>query len=155
MYTVSIRDEERFYLRVLLLHVRGATCFQDLRSVDGVLHPTFKEAAIQRHLLESDVEWEHCLDEAVVFQLPPQMRHTFAYICIFGQVTDPLFLWEKFKEHMIIDFLRNYDEPQSLNLALHDLNSVFHQHGQSCSTYRLPEPTGNERMYERTINNNF
>lgn len=30
MYTVSIKDEERFYLRMLLLHLPGATCFESL-----------------------------------------------------------------------------------------------------------------------------
>lgn len=129
MYTVSVKDEELFYLRMLLLHVRGATSFEDVRT-------------IQRHLLATDVEWEHCLDEAVVFQMPPQMRHTFAYICTFGGVTDASQLWEKFKEHMIIDFLRHYDENESLNLALHDLESVFQQHGLTCSHYGLPQPVG-------------
>lgn len=48
-----------------------------------------------------------------------------------------------FKEHMIVDYLRNHDEQSSINLALHDLNRVFAEHGTSCSTYNLPEPTVN------------
>lgn len=56
MYTVSIKDEERFYLRMLLLHVRGATSYEDVRTVDGVVYETFKLAAFHRHLLASDDE---------------------------------------------------------------------------------------------------
>lgn len=52
MYTVSPRDEERFYLRTLLLHTRGALSFASLRTVDGVEHVTFKAAAQARGLLE-------------------------------------------------------------------------------------------------------
>src|SRR5437899_3341621 len=57
MYVVSVKDEERFYLRMLLLHVPGATSFQFLRTVDGVVYDTFKQSAFHRHLLESDEEW--------------------------------------------------------------------------------------------------
>ncbi|WVZ73211.1 hypothetical protein U9M48_021552 [Paspalum notatum var. saurae] len=38
-------EGERYYLRVLLNHVAGATCYDDLRTVDGVTLPTFREAA--------------------------------------------------------------------------------------------------------------
>ena len=41
MYTVGVKDEERFYLRILLLHVRGATSFESLRTVDGVVQDSF------------------------------------------------------------------------------------------------------------------
>lgn len=75
--------------------------------------------------------------------MPPQMRHQFAYLCIFGELTNALALWEEFREDMILDFLRNYDEDSAINLALHDLQSVFQQHGVACSRYQLPTPTGN------------
>ena len=32
MYTVSVKDEERFYLKLLLLHVPGAATFEFLRT---------------------------------------------------------------------------------------------------------------------------
>ena len=38
-------EGERYYLRVLLNHITGATSYQHLRTVDGVLQPTFREAA--------------------------------------------------------------------------------------------------------------
>lgn len=60
MYTVSIKDEERFYLRILLLHVNGTTSYDYLRTVNGITYSTFKEACKQRHLLESDEEWDRC-----------------------------------------------------------------------------------------------
>jgi ATP-dependent DNA helicase PIF1 len=47
-------EGERYYLRVLLNHVTGAASYVDLRTVDGVTLPTFREAAERRGLLESD-----------------------------------------------------------------------------------------------------
>ena len=64
MYTVSVKDEERFYLRLLLLHVPGATSFEFLRTVDNVVYDTFKEAAFQRHMLDTDEKWNCCLQDA-------------------------------------------------------------------------------------------
>ena len=36
MYSVSPTDQERFYLRILLLHVPGAKSYTDLKTVDGI-----------------------------------------------------------------------------------------------------------------------
>lgn len=144
MYTVSIRDEERFYLRMLLLHVRGATSYADIRTVDDVVYNTFKEAAFHRHLLASDEEWRNCLAESATFHMPQQMRQCFAFICIFGELTNALALWEEFREDFILDFRRNFcDEPSCINLALLDLQFIFRQHGVTCSTYQLPTPDEN------------
>ncbi|MFN9980396.1 MAG: hypothetical protein ACK53Y_10800, partial [bacterium] len=63
MYTVSIKDEERFYLRMLLLHVKGATSFDSLKTVDGIMCETFKAAAELRGLLDTDDEWDRCLTD--------------------------------------------------------------------------------------------
>ena len=51
MYTASPLDREKFALRCLLLHVKGATCFADLRKHDDVQYETFQEACIARSLL--------------------------------------------------------------------------------------------------------
>ena len=140
MYTVGLHDYERFCLRLLLLHVPGATSFEHLRTVNGILYPTFKEAAIQLNLLSSDAEWEKCLDEAVVFLMPPQIRQTFALICVFCSPSNALALWEKYISHMCLDFSLQNDHQTAINLALHDIQSILIQHGMQCSSFDLPEP---------------
>jgi hypothetical protein len=40
-------EGERYYLWVLLNHVTGATSYKDLRTVDGQIMPTFRDAAIK------------------------------------------------------------------------------------------------------------
>lgn len=49
---------ERYYLRMLLNVVKGATSFEDIRTVNGVLHPTFRSACTALGLLGDDKEWE-------------------------------------------------------------------------------------------------
>ncbi|AQK53977.1 hypothetical protein ZEAMMB73_Zm00001d051300, partial [Zea mays] len=57
----------RYYIRVLLNHVTGATSYVDLRTIDGVTLPTFHEAAERRGLLESDNTLDECLTERALF----------------------------------------------------------------------------------------
>jgi hypothetical protein len=96
MYSVSPTDIERFHLRLLLLHVRGATSFEYVKTVDGVICDTFKEAARRRHLLADDTGWFKCLEEAEGFQMPKQLRQLFAFLCVWCQPTSPKMLWDHF-----------------------------------------------------------
>jgi hypothetical protein len=64
MYLCSPNEGDRFYLRLLLLHVKAACSFQDLLSLEGIVYTTFKEAANARALLEDDRQWERNLNAA-------------------------------------------------------------------------------------------
>ena len=41
MYLVNPKDRQRYFIRLLLSHVKGATSFDNLRTVNCVIHPTF------------------------------------------------------------------------------------------------------------------
>jgi hypothetical protein len=64
MYFVQPSECKRYYLRVLLTHVTGATCFEDLRTTHQphtpttVVHPTFKATCLAHGLLQDDAEWD-------------------------------------------------------------------------------------------------
>lgn len=47
MFIAHARDSERYHLRMLLAHVPGAESYEHLRTVNGVVCPTNKEACIQ------------------------------------------------------------------------------------------------------------
>ena len=79
MYTVSPRNIELFHLRTLLLHVPGATSFEDIRMVDGVLADNFQQACRLRGLVQDDNEWRQALTEASTFQMPSQLRSMFSF----------------------------------------------------------------------------
>lgn len=68
MYFVAPSMGERFYLRLLLTIVKGPTSFEDLRTFNGALLPTFRAACLARGLLEDDAEWRQCLMEATMMQ---------------------------------------------------------------------------------------
>jgi hypothetical protein len=111
MYFVQPSEGERYYLRVLLTHVAGATCFEDLKTTHQphtpttVVHLTFKAACLARGLLQDDAEWDQCLSEAAGVQLPRSLQQLFASLLIFNNVTNPERPWDNHKEALTKDFL--------------------------------------------------
>jgi hypothetical protein len=54
MIFVSPSEGERYFLRMLLNHVTGATCYRDIKTFNNIIHDTFKEACIARGILGDD-----------------------------------------------------------------------------------------------------
>ena len=150
MYSVSPTDPEKFYLRLLLLHVPGATCYDDLKMFDGTLADSYREACIKRHLLTDDIEYEDALSEASGFQMPRQFRYMFATICAYCHPSDPLSIWNNFKEFMIEDLLINHNSDVAINIALNEINSILYENGTNCERIGLPIPVDSQLNDEPT-----
>jgi hypothetical protein len=122
VYTVHPNNQECYFLRLLLHHVRGPTSFDHLKTVNGVVLPSFREACSQLGLLENDEHWDWCLEEAAARQLPSQMRQLFAIMIATCGLGNPLELWQKHKESLCEDFMfqQNMQQicPQIENQAL-------------------------------------
>ncbi|XP_044591470.1 uncharacterized protein LOC123269700 [Cotesia glomerata] len=61
VYTVHPGNAECYYLRLLLHEIRGPTSFNDLKTVEGVEHPTFQATCRALGLLEDDINWDRTL----------------------------------------------------------------------------------------------
>ena len=151
MYFAGPSSGERFFLRLLLTVVRGATSFSELRTVDDIEHATFREACIARGLLENDHEWELCLSEAAAMQTGHQLRQLFATILRENcPLQDPVALWDRFKAD-ICDDLRNKliqhmnipepTEDQIYDYGLHLIDVVLSSSGKSLEDFApMPRP---------------
>ena len=95
MYHCSPIAGERYYLRLLLTSVRGPISFEDIRTVNGILYPTFREACVALHLVEDDREWGRCFAEANLFATGTNLRRLFLTALLQGQLNNPLALWER------------------------------------------------------------
>lgn len=65
MYAVNPSEQERYYLRIVLLHIPGATSYGDLQRVDDRQCSSFRrEVCLPLGLLNDDTHWHKTLDEA-------------------------------------------------------------------------------------------
>jgi hypothetical protein len=103
MYFVPPNAGERFFLRLLLTIVLGPKSFNDLRTVNGILYPSFHDASLARGLLEDDSEWSSCLREAAEMQTGGQLRRLFITILLFCEPSDPERLWRDFRHKLCED----------------------------------------------------
>ena len=95
--------------------ISGATLFEHLHHVNGVLHPTFHAACLAHVLLEDNNEWRQCLQEAAHMASGHQLRNLFVTLLHDCSPSDPLALWMEFRVN-ICDDLRH---------ALHSKNIIL------------------------------
>ncbi|WVZ95725.1 hypothetical protein U9M48_041454 [Paspalum notatum var. saurae] len=138
--SVHPAEGERYYLRVLLNHVAGATSFEDLMTVDGELLLTFREAAERRGLLKGDTTHDECLTEAALYQMPSALRRLFATILVYCEPTDVEGLWLKHLEAMSQDYQRsNRSQTHVQQMVLTDIRNMLQSMGKDINTYPLPK----------------
>ncbi|PWZ10632.1 ATP-dependent DNA helicase PIF1 [Zea mays] len=132
-------EGERYYLHVLLNHVTCATSYVDLRTVDGVTLPTFREAAERRGLLESDNTLDDCLTERALFQMPSTLRRLFATILVYCEPSDMAVLWQNHLDVMSEDYQhRSQGKTHVEQMVLIDIRNMLQSMGKDIKTFPLP-----------------
>nr|GEW09811.1 hypothetical protein [Tanacetum cinerariifolium]GEX57138.1 hypothetical protein [Tanacetum cinerariifolium] len=139
---------ERFYLRVLLKHVKGPTGFDYLYTVDDVLYTTFRRATLKRGLIKSDNHIQACLREASTHELPYALRRLFATLLIFCELGDVRKLWDDHYESLSEDYSLNCASVERVkNMVLMDISAILQYMGRSLSDFDLPNITADVRPY--------
>ncbi len=95
VFSTSPAQGERHYLRMLLYHRAGATCWTDLKTVNGVVLSTFKQTCHALGILQDDKEHELCLEESAAKDMPAQLRSLFSIILVYCEPADPVNLWNQ------------------------------------------------------------
>lgn len=73
LYYVNPIEGERFYLRMLLMIVKGAQSYEDIRTYNGTVYKTFKQTCAARGLLKNDKEWYDTFTEAANWATAAQL----------------------------------------------------------------------------------
>ena len=170
VYTVNPRQGECFYLRLLLHNIRGPQSFVHLRTVEGNLCSSFREACLRLGFLEDDNQYHLAMQEAAVSNSAVSLRSLFAVILTWCDSSNPFDIYDHHKESMAENFLHqqhtrlgNSDldfNDNIFNLALNDLqDKVLSIGGKELSEYGLPQPQAVDsdrfaRVYHREINYN-
>ena len=154
---------EKLALYLLLLQATGAKSFEDLRTIDGIIYRTFKDAAVFKNLMERDNEIEFVLNEVFISLFGKPLRRFFAYLLANWSPDNPKELWEKFKDKLCEDFTRmeskklnpnKYTMQEMYDKALKSINFYLEQLNKSLTDVGLPLPsdldleTGNQLFSE-------
>jgi len=159
LLNVSPQDSERYHLSILLTYVKGAKSFKDLKTVDGKLYETFKEACGAHGFIFDDTVYFKSLHEASTFQMPQQLREFFTNLLIHCVPQQPNKLWEYFKIKLSEDFThRNKQMPfpltteEILDLTKMKINEMLQQQGKNLKDYGIKPPKFVEDLFTSNAN---
>jgi hypothetical protein len=95
VYFVHPSCHEQYYLRMLLLIVKGAQSYEYLHTYNNITPPTFKEACNARGILSNDQEWYNAFDEAACWATSNQLRQLFVTMLLFCELGDEYKFFKK------------------------------------------------------------
>ncbi|XP_027086480.1 ATP-dependent DNA helicase RRM3-like [Coffea arabica] len=103
---------------------------------------SYREAAFQMGLLQTDTYIEDTLDEAATFQMPSSLRSLFAVMLAFCSPSNPKHLWEKYETELSRDYkkhssLTGYSSEYMRMLVLQELSKFLEQMGKSVNDFHL------------------
>lgn len=147
MYPISAYQVELFAIRTLLLNVPGIKGWEHMRTVNGILYPTFKEACQKLNLMRDDQVYIAVFDEMKNMNTPGAFRKLFCSTILMAVVTDSMVFWEKYKMDLIIDYRRkasnfNKTDDDLYNWVLTYFNKRFSYSGKTNFNFGLPMPEG-------------
>ena len=142
IYSASPQEGERFYLYLLLLHVRGANDWTDL-SKDG----SFRAKAEEKGLVDTDDEYIRAFADAATHSFPSQLRRFFVHLIVLCELKAPHRLWEQYADELAADFRATTDSSEIAHgQALQALADDLLRLGSSLQAQGLPEPPSIPKM---------
>ncbi|CAA0815513.1 Unknown protein, partial [Striga hermonthica] len=159
--TVHPNEGERYYLKLLLLHVRGPKSYKHIKSFNNIIAKSYHEAALARGLLQDDNTQELCLEEASLFKMPYEMRRLFANLLVYSCPNKPADLFTKFEEAMSEDFVRhsNLSKTDIKRKVLEQINGFLESMGKNIHTFNILPPdiliNAEENNREITVEKNI
>ncbi|XP_078436423.1 uncharacterized protein LOC144707157 [Wolffia australiana] len=119
--------------------IAGATCYEVLRTVDGVVCDTYQKAVQERGLLHSDAEFDNDLTLVACIASPRQVRELFAMMLHYCDISQPDVLLEKYLDAMSEDIrFANYASQLTNPIWLENLSaleSIIYHNGSSFATF--------------------
>ncbi|KAM0861062.1 hypothetical protein ACQ4PT_046137 [Festuca glaucescens] len=152
VYYVHPSTGELYYLRMLLMLVKGAKCYADVRTYNGIVYGSFKDACTARGLLGDDTEWYYAFDEALKWGMGNQLRQLFVTMILYCGVLDENVFFEKYWTYLAEDIQHrircslhdaSYTVPvdELRNMLLDELAAVFAKNGGNILDNALPLKT--------------
>lgn len=91
---------EAYYLRMLLNKVKGPTSFEDIRTVNGVVYPTFKDACYELGMLDDDKEYIDAIRDASSWSSGVYLRSLFVMLLLSNTLSRPDKIWDECRQEL-------------------------------------------------------
>ncbi|XP_074288946.1 uncharacterized protein LOC141614089 [Silene latifolia] len=152
---------ELYFQRVMLNHVKGPKCFEDIRTVNHFVHPTFREACYALGLIGDDREYIAAINEAADWGSGFYLRNLFATLLFCGTLSMPSRVWDETWEllsddilHRQCTILNNQDlqltDEELQNYALIDIENSLQINGSSLRRFEgMPFPDMSATTHHR------
>ncbi|XP_035835779.1 uncharacterized protein LOC110888292 [Helianthus annuus] len=117
IHSVSPSFGEAYFLRILLNKVKGPKSFADIRTVNGHVHDTFRDACYALGLLDDDTEYIEAIKEANETATCSYIHVLFAMMLLSNTLSRPEVVWESTWKYMTDDFiyrLRKFHQSEAL-----------------------------------------
>ncbi|XP_061355352.1 uncharacterized protein LOC133299871, partial [Gastrolobium bilobum] len=142
----SANNGEDSYLRTLLNFQRGCTSYEDLRTINGVVFPTFKDACYSLGLLDDDNEYIDAIKEASSWGSAAYLRCMFALLLFANSMNRPEKVWEECLKFLSDDVVYRHrkiigrqdailTEESIKNITLEEIDKVLQSNGKCLSDY--------------------
>ncbi|KAF1887915.1 hypothetical protein Lal_00023923 [Lupinus albus] len=121
---VSPCTGEIYYLRLMLTVVKGATCYEDIRTVSDIQYSIFRDACFAMGLLQDDKEYIEALKEAYAWGSGFYLRKLFVTMLLSTSMNKPDHVWEESWKWLCDEILynqRNIANNQGLMLSDEEL----------------------------------
>ncbi|XP_071698421.1 uncharacterized protein [Rutidosis leptorrhynchoides] len=104
---VPPKSGECYYLRILLNKVKGPTSFEDIRTVNGIVYDTFKEACYALGLLSDDREYIASIKETHEWASGDHCRSLFVSLITTDSLSFPDRVWQEMHDLLFDDLKRD------------------------------------------------
>ncbi|KAG7599001.1 Nucleic acid-binding OB-fold [Arabidopsis suecica] len=159
---VPLIYEEGYYLRVLLNHQTGPESFEDIKTVNGVVYKSFKEACYALGLLDDDQEYIDTIKTTSFWATGNYLRCMFVVMLQSTSLSQPEVVWEKTWELLSEDIERKRREyfkrpeltltdEQKQMLALKEINSILRSNGTSLTAFRTMPQLPDEEIDDSNV----
>ncbi|XP_025692828.1 uncharacterized protein [Arachis hypogaea] len=153
MIFVPPSSGELYYLRLLLNIVKGPTTYADIRTYNGVIYSSFRDACYARGLLDDDKEYIDAIEEASHWGSGHYLRRLFAILLWSNSMVRPEVVWEKtailltdgiLHDHRVMFGLHDllFSEEELKDLTLIDIEQILNSNGKTLRDYpTMPFPS--------------
>ncbi|XP_019096470.1 PREDICTED: uncharacterized protein LOC109130853 [Camelina sativa] len=143
--------EDEYHLRVLINSKRGPTGFDDIKTVKGVIHKSYRDACFALGLLDDDKEYIQGLKEANFWCSAKFVCRLFVIMLLYDSLATPDVVWEHSWPILSEDILRkrrnatnrpdlNLSDDEIIKFTLQEIHRLLKRNGTSLKRFKtLPQ----------------